>query len=131
MRSKALQWMIGISAAVLLAGCAAAENKPSTDMKPAAQGQSYAGWYLESAGQASFQPCGQSQRWRVTAAADLHSRAKAFGLQQDTPVYVRLAGSAQGGELAVSRVEQFGSPTPVRNCAMNGVVIPAPSPTGG
>ena len=130
MRSMAPQWMFGISAAILLAGCAAVEKQSAAETKPIVQGQSHAGWYMESAGQRSFQPCGQSQAWRVTAAADLPARAKAFGLQQDTPVYVRLIGSAQGDQLKVSRVEQFGSPTPVRNCAMNGVVIPATSPVG-
>jgi len=124
------QWMFGISAAILLASCAAAEKQPAAEKNPTVQDQYLAGWYVESAGQSSFQPCGQSQPWRVTSAADLPGRAKAFGLQQNTPVYVRLIGSAQGDQLKVSRVEQFGSPTPVQNCAMNGVLIAAPSPAG-
>lgn len=127
MRSKAPQWMFGISAALLLAGCAAAEKIPAAQDPSVTDGQSHAGWYMESAGPRTFQPCGQSQPWRVTSAADLPARAKAFGLQQDTPVYVRLIASSKGDELSVSRVEQFGSPTPVRNCAMDGVVIPAPA----
>ena len=122
MRSKILQRTISLYIALMLAGCDAAEKKP------AAEGQSYAGWYLEHAGQGMFQPCGQPQQWRVTTSADLPSRARAFGLDQDTPVYVRLAGTAHGNEIAVSRVEQFGSPTPVLNCGITGVVIPAEAP---
>lgn len=125
MRAKAPQWMFGISAALLLGGCAAAAEKPTVQNPPNSDGQSYAGWYMESAGQRTFQPCGQTQRWRLTSAADLPAKANAFGLQQNTPVYVQLIGSAQGGTFNVSRVKQFGSPTPVRNCAMEGVVIPA------
>lgn len=111
-----------MGAATGLIGCAAAEKKPAD------AAESYAGWYMEHAGQGMFQLCGQSQQWRVTASADLPARAKAFGLDQDTPVYARLTGSVQGNEIEVSRVEQFGSTTPVRNCGMTGVVIPTPPP---
>lgn len=83
---------------------------------------------MEHAGESTFQLCGQSQQWRVTVPADLPARVKAFGLDQDTPVYTRLIGSVKANEIEVSRVEQFGSPSPVRNCAMTGVVIPAPAP---
>ena len=122
MRSRALQLFIGMgAAAALMGGCAAADRK-SADAT-----DSYAGWYMEHAGQGVFQLCGQSQQWRVTAPAELAARAKAFGLDQDTPVYVRLVGSVQGGELEVTRVEQFGSATPVRDCGLTGVVIPAPA----
>ena len=121
MRFRTLQLFIGMGAAAGLMGCAAADKK-SADAT-----ESYAGWYMEHAGQGVFQLCGQSQQWRVTAPADLAARAKAFGLDQDTPVYVRLLGSVQGGEIEVSRVEQFGSATPVRDCGMTGVVIPAPA----
>lgn len=116
------RWMLGMGAAIALTGCAAAEKKP------AAQGQPYAGWYMERAGQGLFQLCGQSQQQRVSGSAALRTKAREFGLGQDTPVYVRLVGaqSADGNELVVSRVDQFGSPTPVRNCGMTGVVIPSP-----
>ncbi len=103
---------------IALSGCASAAKTPP------AKGQSYAGWYMEHAGQSTFQPCGQTKQWRVSAPADLVARAKKFGLEQDTPVYVQLLGTAQGDVIAVSRVQQFGSPTPVRNCALTGVVIP-------
>lgn len=121
MRFRTLRLLIGMGAVAALNGCAAGE-------KTAAATESHAGWYMEHAGQRMFQPCGQSQQWRVTAPADLPARAKAFGLDQDTPVYVRLIGSAHGNEIDVSRVVQFGSTTPVRNCGLTGIVIPAPLP---
>lgn len=121
MRFKPLQLLIGLGAAVGLIACAATENKPAD------AADSYAGWYMEHAGEGMFQLCGQSQQWRVTVPADLPARAKAFGLDQDTPIYARLVGSVKANEIEVSRVEQFGSATPVRNCAMTGVVIPAPA----
>lgn len=105
-----------------MVGCAAGQNKS------AAAGQAYAGWYIEQVGHALFQPCGQPRPWTVTAPADLPARARAFGLQQDTPVYVRVIGAAQGDAIAVSSVEQFGSSIPIRNCAMNGVVTSARIP---
>ena len=126
MSTKSARWALGLGTAIALAGCAGAEQKP------AAEGQSYTGWYMEQAGQGVFQLCGQSQQWRVSESAELRAKAREFGLDQDSPVYVRLVGvqSANGNELKVSRVDQFGSPTPVRNCGMTGVVIPAPSPPG-
>lgn len=127
MRAEFVQLLFGLSAALLLAGYAATEQKSTESNPPKSGGEAYAGWYMESADQHTFQPCGQAQRLRVTSAADLPAKAKAFGLQPNTPVYVTLTGSNQGELLTVSRVEQFGSPTPVRNCAMNGVVIPAPA----
>ena len=131
MRSRTKHGMLAIGAAVLLANCAAAGKKPEAQGPSVANSQLHAGWYIESAGQGRFQPCGQSRQWRVTASADLPAQAKAFGLQQETPVYVRLTGSVRGDEIAVARVEQFGSPTPVRNCGMDGVVIPARASAGG
>ncbi|MEO6155436.1 MAG: hypothetical protein ABIP16_06890 [Thermomonas sp.] len=110
---------------MLLGGCVAAEQEQTEHDPTKSADQSYSGWYMESAGQRTFQPCGQAQRLRVISAADLPAKAKAFGLQTNTPVYVKLTGSNQGDLFTVSRVEQFGSPTPVRNCAMDGVVIPA------
>ena len=123
MRIDNLRWLMGLTMAVAVAGCIAAERKQ------ASQGEVHAGWYMEHAGRGMFQPCGQSQQWRVSGSADLRAKAMAFDLQPDTPVYVRLLGvrPAGGGVLEVARVEQFGSATPVRNCGLTGVVIPAPS----
>lgn len=115
-----------LAVAGLTTGCVAAEKPATAGID--APATSYAGWYMEHAGQATFQPCGQAQPWRITEPADLPARARAFGLEPDTPVYVRLSGAAAAGAIAVTTVEQFGSPTPVRNCALNGVVIPAPTP---
>ncbi len=80
---------------------------------------------MEHGGVGRFQPCGQSQPLSVDSA-ELRARAKAFSLQADTPVYVRVFGTTDGSVLTVSGVQQFGSPTPVRNCGMTGVVLPAP-----
>jgi len=125
MRGWIYRGLIGFGMAVL-SGCVAAE-KPMSEKASAESDQAYAGWYMQHAGQGSFQPCGQSQPLQVEAPADLPDRAKAFGLDEDTPIYVRVTGSVTGNRIAVSRVDQFGSPTPVRNCAMNGVVIPSPA----
>ena len=121
MTTKVLIWAVGLGAAVALAGSA-------TAMK-ASQSKSSAGWYMEHAGQGTFQFCGQSQQLRVLGMTGLRARAKKFGLEPDTPVYVRLIGrpSATGKEFKVLRIKQFGSPTPVRDCPMTGVVIAAPA----
>ncbi|MEJ7747253.1 MAG: hypothetical protein WKF61_11030 [Luteimonas sp.] len=157
MQSKASRWMIGIAVLAVMVGCGATEKLPegdatgeqplaqaaeqppvveatgqppeAMDRPPVTEGKSYSGWYMERAGQGMFQSCGQSQQWRVSGSDELRSKARDFGLEQDTPVYVRLSGvqSADGDELVVSQVEQFGSATPVRNCGLTGVVIPAPA----
>ena len=141
MSTTNLGCLLALVTAIAFTGCVAAEKSPEATEKPAAagdkpapvgaakaDGQVYRGWYMEQAGQGMFQPCGQSRQWRVDSP-ELRTQAKDFGLQQDTPVYVRLfvTQSAGGEELSVSRVEQFGSPTPVRDCAMTGVVMPAPA----
>ena len=90
---------------------------------PAATSGRYAGWYLQRAGTGRFQPCGRDAQWAVGQGADLAERARDFGLMDDTPVYVRVTGDFHDGVLDVRSVEQFGSPTPVRDCAMTGVVI--------
>ncbi|MHB8911357.1 MAG: hypothetical protein ACYC42_01620 [Lysobacter sp.] len=108
--------------ALALAGCAA------TDMTSPEHPRTFAGWYREHAGQGIFQPCGESQLWKVEGSPDLSARARQFGLDEDTPVYVRVRGTRSAGDTGfkVSEVEQFGSTMPVRDCGMNGVVIPAP-----
>jgi hypothetical protein len=124
LRGWLLLWVAGGTLA--LTACAAAQA-------PAKTAQAVSGWYSQSAGSATFQPCGTSEPWLVTKAADLSARATAFGLQNDMPIYVKIVAaiSASGkygshGEYShqvqVERVIQFGSPTPVRNCALNGVV---------
>ncbi len=133
MRFKLQPMALGATAVVALCACMAAGTNPAVTRDEAAAAsnetaateKSYAGWYMEHAGQGMFQPCGQDQPWRVSVPADLPARAKVFALDEDTPVYVRVLGAVEGEAIAVSRVEQFGSPVPVRNCAMTGVVIPS------
>lgn len=157
MQSRTSSWIV-CCAVLAMAGCAAADpppaadqsvidpvpaaaapvqaapvtdTQPATDKPPAAsQSQSIAGWYMERAGQGLFQSCGDSRQMRVSGAAEaLRSKASDFGLEENTPVYVRVSGtqSASGDAIEVSSVEQFGSDTPVRDCGLTGVVIPAPA----
>ncbi len=153
MQFRTSRWMLCFAVVMLTMGCTAANKQPAVDRQPEAdrrpaaavnppdagnatatdqqpdiQAQSFAGWYMERAGQGLFQACGQSRQWRVSGSPELRSKARDFGLEENTPVYVRVTGTqaASGNELAVSQVEQFGSTTPVRNCGMTGVVIPAP-----
>lgn len=145
MRTWITSWIVTLGIAATCAGCGAdetrkaAETQTSVDAQPAIEAQtetatvdkSYDGWYMQRAGQGLFQACGEERQLRVTDSADLGERARKFGLQQDTPVYVRVRGtqSVSGDELDVSRVEQFGSDKPVRNCGMTGVVIEDPAPS--
>lgn len=129
MTLRTASWMLGLGFAVVLAGCADAQNKVAGNV------DSLAGWYMQHAGAGSFQPCGDdSKPWPVTGKADLDTRARAFGLEEDTPVYVKLLAKksvATDGStvIDVEQVQQFGSPEPVKNCALTGVVIPAPAST--
>lgn len=114
-RSAGLARRFSALAAVLaLAGC----NAPD---------KAYRGWYIEQGSGAFFQPCGESTRYRVDSS-ELRSRASAFGLGVDNPVYVRLRGrqSPSGRLLVISRIEMFGSATPIRDCPMTGLMIAAP-----
>ena len=126
MQKAGRRWALPLVAALTISGCAAAERPP------ASQGQTYAGWYTQHAGRSSFQPCGRAAALLVSESAELRARAKTFGLDEDTPVYVRLSGvaSVDRNEFTVARVEQFGSPTPVRDCAMTGLQIQSAGPSG-
>lgn len=110
-----------LGVAMALVSCHAAETKPAGDTG------SFRGWYMERSGEAYFQPCASSEQWRISGAADLPARARRFGLEENTPVYVVVAGVRSSDTLRVQEVTQFGSPVPVRDCAMSGVVIPAPA----
>jgi len=121
---RTMSFHIGTAFVLALAGCAAAERPAVVQSEEL---QAYRGWYMEHGSQSTFQPCGQSAQWPIARSADLAAKAKAFDLQPDTPVYVRVSGYTKAGALNVSRVDQFGSPEPVRDCAMTGVVIPTPS----
>lgn len=82
----------------------------------------YAGWYTQRDGGAVFQPCGQDVAFRIGKNADLDAQSARFGMTLDSPVYVRLRGRETDGSLDVTVIVQFGSPAPVRDCAMRGTV---------
>lgn len=129
--------LLCITSGVLLSGCAAAKAPAEEVAQP------ITGWYSHNEQGDTFQPCGSSQPWLVAKSADLSARATSFGLQNGTPVYVKMVAAvsapgkygARGNyarQVQVDRVTQFGSPTPVRNCAIDGVVHsgnPAPAST--
>lgn len=126
MRRPSLIPAIGILAGAVIGACTVAERPAAAQGTKTPAAQVHAGWYLVHEGKGQFQPCGQSAPLQVSAAADLPQRAQAFGLTEYTPVYVRLRGTVRGTTIDVETVEQFGSPTPVRNCGLNGVVLPKP-----
>ena len=126
MKNTIRHWALPLGVAIAIAGCAAAQ-KPSE-----ALAHSYAGWYTEHAGRGSFQPCGKTPALLVGESAELRAEAKKFGLDDDTPVYVRLSGVvlADRNKMSVTKVEQFGSPTPVRDCPMSGLQMQSAAPAG-
>lgn len=109
-----------------LAACNADVEPPT-----AAATTDVAGWYIQREGRHLFQACGEGAPKPIEASADLIGKARAFGLEDDLPVYVRLAVTPNRSSPAstgqVVRVEQFGSETPVMDCAMTGIVGPGPS----
>lgn len=121
MRSLASEWLWAVSMAATLAACSAVEV-----LSPPTEEPLLAGWYMQSASGNTFQACGGSERWPIGHAADLRVRAEAFGLDDGSPVYVKLQATTRAPDktIDVARVVQFGSPTPVRDCAMSGVVQP-------
>ena len=104
---------------ILVGSSLVACNAPASSTKPS----QLAGWYLQHGREARFQACGKGTAVRLAATADLRQRAVQFELDDDTPIYVRIEVVATGSELEVLRVLQFGSPTPVRNCGLTGVVV--------
>jgi hypothetical protein len=82
------------------------------------------GWYTEHDGQLTLQPCGKHEPLRIVSSPSLAEQAHAFGPKESHPVYVRVRGVVSGGTLTVSEVEQFGSPEPVSDCAITGMVFP-------
>ena len=127
MRSYVLPMFSTVGLAVALTACVAAERSSAQGAQP------LSGWYMQSSAAETFQPCGESEPWRITDAADLRARAKTFGLEDDSPVYVKLVATTSAADktVKVERVTQFGSPTPVQDCALTGVVhrtaTPAPA----
>ena len=125
MEIRTLSSTLQLVGAMAISCCAAAEaSSPS-------HGQSYAGWYTERSGKGSFQPCESTTALSVSQSGELRARAKRFGLDEDTPVYVRLSGVVSAGrnEFSLVRIEQFGSPNPVRDCPMTGLQIQSSAPS--
>lgn len=138
MRSLILGWTVGLG---LLGGCtgtvqppadtgtaaapaAAPAPAPVPAPAPAAE-QAYVGWYMEHGSQPMFQACGSSNMVNVSNAADLRARLKASDVVPGNPVYVRFTGRSEGSAIVVDQVQQVGSPSPVRDCALPGVVMPS------
>ena len=111
-------WLTGL---IMTGSWLAACNAPTSGTKPT----QLAGWYLQHGREARFQACGRNTAVRLSATADLRQRANQFELDDDTPIYVRIEVDASESEPDVLRVLQFGSPTPVRNCGLTGVVTPS------
>lgn len=108
-----------IAAIAALAGGCGSVATPAAD----SAATSLAGWYTQDATHATVQPCAASDRLAVTNGTELRDRAARFGLQDGDPVYVRVEGTRTDGGFRLQRVEQFGSPTPVRDCPMTGTSI--------
>ena len=103
---------------------APAPAPPAVDPAAPPASEAMAGWYMQHGDMDMFQTCGQTQSLTVDSA-DLRARAKEFGLQPNTPVYVKVHGTIEGTTLSVVHVEQFGSDTPVTDCGLTGVVTPS------
>jgi hypothetical protein len=119
MNSRKALCMLSLFAGMASSSCAAPAESP-----PTAKAVMVSGWYMQHGRRSSFQPCGEATPRPIAGEADLRARAKAFDLDEDTPVYVRLElkHGLSEATIDVLRVAQFGSPTPVRNCSMTGVV---------
>lgn len=112
--------------ALIALSAACAPVAPPQGAAPSAvptAGTTVAGWYQQDARNATLQPCAATERLVVLDGAELRRRATAFGLQDGDPVYVRLHGTRTASEFRVSRIEQLGSPQPVRDCPMTGTRI--------
>jgi hypothetical protein len=120
--ARGWSWLLAIG----LAACAPQPAAPLAAPTAAAiPEQEFVGWYMEHGQAATFLACGAQAAWPVASSKPLSQRARAFGLAPDTPVYVRVRGFRAEGRLVVATVSQFGSPTPIRDCPMTGVVLPA------
>ena len=112
-----------LAPALLIVGCDRVAAPPTS-----APSALLAGWYSQDATQAMLQPCGADLQLRVIDGDQLREQARAFGLGNGDPVYVKVEGVREAGRFTLRRVAQFGSPTP-----RNGVrfisrgIEPAPS----
>ena len=127
-RSLASLAVLAMTACSNAAGPSPAPDNPAPD-NPAPDNHVVAGWYLQRDGQHFFQACGQNAPQAIAVSDELLAKARSFDMQDNMPVYARLALAADqaSGVDRVARVEQFGADAPVKNCAMNGVAIPPPA----
>lgn len=102
----------------LFAGC----GSTAPPVTAATTATAVSGWYSQHADTASLQPCG-GQVLAVAGGDELRQRAERFGLQDGDPVYVRVRGALTSDAIRIEGVDQFGSPTPVRDCPMTGTRI--------
>lgn len=109
--------------AALVVACAPVQAPPVATETPPVASDGVTGWYVQGATHATLQPCGAPEHLVVVDGGELRKRANDFGLQDDLPVYVRVHGSRSGGEFRLARVDQFGSPVPIRDCPMTGTTI--------
>lgn len=108
-------------AATVLAACAPAPIPSSA--APAASAVAVTGWYTQQGAVAQLRPCGDATALQVDNGAALAARARDFGLQDGDPIYVKIHGVRDGAALRLEQVDQFGSPTPIRDCPMGGTMI--------
>ena len=117
---------LAASLAVILLGACAPAAMPSGDAPnatPVASSTAFSGWYTQQRGIAQLRPCGGAAALQVDNGEALAARARKFGLQNGDPVYVKVHGVRSGTTLRVEQVDQFGSPTPIRDCPMGGTMI--------
>lgn len=125
MRRSICNSLVASLAAILLTACAPA-TVPSGAAPHAttiATTKAVTGWYTQQDGSAQLRPCGGATALQVDNGKALVARARDFGLQDGDPVYVKVHGVRTGTTLHVERIDQFGSPTPVRDCPMGGTTI--------
>lgn len=111
---------------VALNGCAL--DGAMDDAHPAAPGNgvSIAGWYTQNEdGTGTLQPCGSTERLRVTESGEMSRKARELDLVEGNPVYVRVKGRSTGDALTIDGIEQFGSTVPIVGCPMTGTTISA------
>lgn len=121
MRTSTGNCLAASLAATMLAACAPASIPSGAE--PAASAAAITGWYTQQGGSARLRPCDDATALQVDNGAALAARARDFGLQDGDPIYVKIHGVRNGAALRVERVDQFGSPTPIRDCQMGGTMI--------
>ena len=123
MHTSTRHLLVASLAATLLAACAPGAVPSGDAPDPTATATAFTGWYTQQGGSAQLRPCGSETAFQVANGEALTARARDFGLQDGDPVYVKVHGARSGAALRVERVDQFGSPTPVRDCPMGGMSI--------